>query len=161
MMKTRDDISEVIEDFFIFIKNVYGYKCKKFQSNNKLKFCEVIFKKRNILHKPLTFYVQDQDGVAKRMIYIILRRSKIIIIDNGLDQMFWAEIFITATYITDRIPTKALNSKILFKLFTEECLDLSNFCMYRCAAYCAEYFNRKKLENRSWKGILMGYKAKN
>ena len=33
--------------------------------------------------------------------------------------------------------------------------------MYKCTVYCAEYFNRKKLENRSWKDILINYKTKN
>ena len=75
--------------------------------------------------------------------------------------MFWAEIFIVVIYITNKTSTKTLNSKMPLELFTGEHPDLLNFCVYRYVAYYAEYFNRKKLENRSWKGILVGYKVKN
>ena len=160
-MKTRDDIPEVVEDFFTFIENVYGYKCKKFRSDNELKSCEAIFKKRGILHEPSALYAQNQDGIAERTIRTILGRSRAMMIDSGLDQTFWAEILTAATYITDRTPTKALNGKTPLELFTGERPDLSNLRVYGCAAYCAEYSNRKKLENRSWKGILVGYEAKN
>ncbi|CCX07928.1 Similar to Retrovirus-related Pol polyprotein from transposon TNT 1-94; acc. no. P10978 [Pyronema omphalodes CBS 100304] len=56
-------------------------------------------------------YTQDKNGVAERLIGVIVQRARAMLIDAQAPVEFWAEAVNTAVYIHQRIPSKALSSK--------------------------------------------------
>lgn len=68
-----------------------------------------------------------------------------------------------ACYITNRLPTKALQGKTPYKAWYKRKPEISNLCVYGCNAYVVDYKAKAKgkMAPRSWAGTLVGYEAKN
>ena len=86
-----------------------------------------------------------------------------MLIHAGLPSKLWPEAFSTAYYITNRLPTKALQGKTPFEAWYKRKPDISNLRVYGCDAYVMDYKAKAKgkMAPRSWAGTLVGYEAKN
>ena len=59
-----------------------------------------------------------QNGVAERIIRTITEKVRTLLIDAKLSQEFWGAAVLTATFLINRIPSRALKSNTrLFKKF--------------------------------------------
>ena len=108
-------------------------------------------------------YSQDQDGVAERSIRTIIERARTMLINAGLPAKLWLEALSAACYITNRLPTKALQGKAPFEAWHKRKPDISNLRIYGCDAYVVDYKAKAKgkMAPYSWAGTLVGYEAKN
>ena len=87
---------------------------KKYLSNDMKQFCvdNGITYHLTIPHTP------HLNGVAERVIRSITEKARTLLIDAKLDQSFWGEAVLTATYLINRIPTRALKvNKTPFELW--------------------------------------------
>ena len=86
-----------------------------------------------------------------------------MLIHTGLPSKLWPKTFSTACYITNRLPTKALERKMPFEAWYKKKPNISNLCIYGCNVYIVDYKAKakEKIAPRSWAGILVGYEAKN
>ncbi len=103
------------EPFTIFnqVKTNTGQDLKYFRSDNAGEYqrLQPTFKEKGILWKKSAPYAQDQDGVSKRSIWTVLERARTMLIHAGLPSSLWPEAISAACYITNRLPTKALDGK--------------------------------------------------
>lgn len=67
-----------------------------------------------------------------------------MLIHTGLLSSLWPEAIAAACYITNRLPTKALNEKTPYKAWYKKKPDLFNLCMYSCNAYVVDYHAKSK-----------------
>lgn len=67
-----------------------------------------------------------------------------MLICAGLPSNLCPETILTAYYITNHLPTKALNIKILYKAWYIKKLNLSNHFIYGCNAYIVDYHAKSK-----------------
>lgn len=79
-----------------------------------------------------------------------------------IDKEFWKEAVETSAYLTNRSPASALEwNKTPFELWSGSKPDISNLRVFGCAAHChIPKEHRKKLDNKSWNGIFVGYARK-
>lgn len=86
-----------------------------------------------------------------------------MLIHAGLPSSLWPEVIAAACYITNRLPTKALDSKTPYEAWYEKRPDLGNLRFYGCNAYVVDYHakSKGKMAPRSWIGTLVGYEGKN
>ena len=78
--------------------------------------------------------------------------------DAKLPKKFWAEALVTASYLRNRSPTKALAGKTPYEAWNGEKPHVHHLRVFGCAAY-AHISNdeRKKLDPKSKRCILLGY----
>jgi hypothetical protein len=121
------------------------------------------FKEKGILKEMSAPYAQDQDGVSERSIRTIIERARTMMLQANLPVKLWPEAIAAAVYITNRLPTKALQGKTPYEAWYSEKPDLSNLRVYGCDAYVVDYHakSKGKMAPRSWRGTLVGYQAKN
>lgn len=86
-----------------------------------------------------------------------------MLIHANLPHRLWPEVISAACYITNRLPTKALDGKTLFEAWHGHKPNLSNLQVYSCDTYVVNYHakSKGKMAPRSWAGTLVGYEAKN
>ena len=86
-----------------------------------------------------------------------------MLIHAGLPSKLWPEAVLRACYIINRLLTKALQEKTLFKAWYKRKSDISNLCVYGYDAYVVDYKAKAKgkIAPRSWTGNYVGYEAKN
>ncbi|PZC85295.1 hypothetical protein B5X24_HaOG201791 [Helicoverpa armigera] len=62
-----------------------------------------------IKHQTSTPYTPEQNGLAERMNRTLVERAKCMLFEAKLHKHFWAEAVVTAAYIINRSPSRALN----------------------------------------------------
>lgn len=165
LLKTKDGICDEIPTIINRIEVQTGRPVKALQTDDGKEFkrLETFFKEKGITHETSAAYAQDQDGVAERSIRTILERAKTMMIHANLPHSLWPEAISAACYITNRLPTKALNGLTPHEAWHGHKPDLSNLRVYGCNAYVVDYHAKfkGKMAPRSWARTLVGYEAKN
>lgn len=80
-----------------------------------------------------------------------------MLLDAGLDQRFWGEAVLTATYIQNRVPSKSIGMSP-FERWYKKKPSLEHFRIFGCEAWVqipAE--KRKKMEVKSRKMVFVDY----
>ena len=129
----------------------------EFNSNDFKKFCL----EEGIIHQITTPYTPQLNGVAERMNRTLWEKTLTMIRHSSLPNRFWGEAILTATYLTNRSPTSAIDSnKTPYEVWTGKIPDLSHIRTFGCLAYYhVPTETRKKLDPKSKKTILMGYES--
>ncbi len=112
-LKSKDAICKELGTIFNQVKTYTGQDLKYFQSDNAGEYqgLRPTFKEKSILWEKSALYAQDQDGVSERSIQTVLEGARTMLIHAGLPSSLWPEAIAAACYITNRLPTKALDGK--------------------------------------------------
>ncbi len=86
-----------------------------------------------------------------------------MLIHAGLPSTIWPEAIVAACYITNRLPTKALDGKTFYDAWYKKKPDLANLRVYGCNAYVVDYHaeSKGKMAPQSCIKTLVGYEGKN
>jgi len=85
----------------------------------------------------------SNNGVAERMNRTILDKARRMLLGSSLKKTFWIEVAMTAVYLINRSPTKALEKgKVPAELWYGFRPDVSKLRTFGCVAY----LHKNKLE---------------
>ena len=102
----------------------------------------------------------QQNGVAERMNRTLVESVRSMLIDAHLPHKFWAEALSTAVYLRNRSPTKAVEDKTPYEAWSGGRPNVKHLRVFGCIAYAhVPKDERKKLDSKSRKCILLGYGA--
>ena len=71
--------------------------------------------------------------------------------------MYWGEAVVTAVYILNRSPTKALDGMTLYEACHEQKPAFSHLRVFGCLAFAKELGHIGKLDDRSTPGVFIDY----
>jgi hypothetical protein len=71
--------------------------------------------------------------------------------------VFWGEAVVTAVYILNRSPTKALEGRTPYEAWHGRKPAVSHLQVFGCLAFAKELGHVSKLDNRSTLGVFIGY----
>ena len=122
--------------------------------NNKL---EEFFSSKGIQHQKTVPYTPQQNGAAERLNRTLNERVRAMLEDSQLPDELWAEAATTACYIRNRSPVSG-ESKTPWQLFHGSKPDVKMLRTFGATAYAHVPAQlRKKLDNKSQRGIMVGY----
>lgn len=126
----------------------------EYLSNHMKQFC---FEKGITYHLTIP-YTPHKNGVAERMIRTITEKARTLLIHSKLPKSFWGEAILTATFLVNITPTKAttLKQTPFEKLHGKKPL-LRHLKVFGSTVFVLEKTVTNKFEEKSWKGILVGY----
>lgn len=156
--------SDVFETFVRFQKRAErftGLKIKAIRSDNGLEYLNAKFKdycsETGIVHECTNTFSPEMNGVSERYNYTIADGIKVLLEDSKLSKGFWAEAALYFTYTWNRLCHKH-HDKTPFELYGGRKPSLRHTKPFGCRAYLGiPRQRRNKLENRSKRGILVGY----
>ncbi len=113
--------SEALEKLHNFLSaHVSIGKCKALCSNHGGEYTGKKFssylQNHSIEHLPTEPYMPELNGVVEQFNCTIFSMVCPMLLDSGLPKAYWAEALLTATYIYNCAPHKALHHKTPFKL---------------------------------------------
>lgn len=173
-----DDYTRVVMVFLIRAKSEVFEKFKIYQSrvethfNNKIErlrcdgggeYCSNVFKQylkeRGVVVEYTAAYNPEQTGVAERMNRTIMDRVRSMMAEANADDKLWGEAVMAATYLVNRSPTVALNSKTPFEMYFGRKPDVGNLRVWGCRAYVhvPKQRRKKKIANVAVPGMMVGY----
>lgn len=98
------------------------------------------------------------NGVSERMVRTITEKARSMINGAELHKQFWGEAVLTAVYLINITPTKALHFiQTPFEMWHGRKPQLKYLKVFGATVYVHNKNTKTKFDNKSWKGILVGY----
>ncbi len=159
ILKSKDAICKELGTIINQVKTDTGQDLKYFRSDNAGEYqgLQPTFQKKGILWEKSAPYTQDQDDVSERSIRTVLERAKTMLIHTRLSSSPWPEAIVAACYITNHLPTKAVDGKTPYETWYKKKPDFANLRVYGCNAYVVDYHakSKGKMAPRSLIGTLV------
>jgi hypothetical protein len=83
--------------------------------------------------------------------------ARALLKQRGMPAVFWGEVVVTAVYILNRSPTKALNGRTPYEAWHGRKPAVSHLRVFGCLAFGKELGHIGKLDDRSTLGVFIGY----
>ena len=110
-------------------------------------------------HQTTVRYSPQQNGRAERLNRTLLEKTRCILFEAKLPKKMWAEAITTANYLRN-VTATSVDDKTPYEAFHKVKPDLSLLKVFGCLAHVhIPKARRKKLDERSFKAIFVGYEA--
>jgi hypothetical protein len=102
-------------------------------------------------------YSPQQNGVVERRNQTVVEMARALLKQWGMPAVFWGGAVVTAVYILNRSPTKALNGRTPYKAWHGRKLAVSHLRVFGCLAFGKELGHIGKLDDKSTLGVFISY----
>jgi transposase InsO family protein len=158
---------EVHECFFKF-RNIFerdGRQIKSIQTDGGREYHKQmadLCTETGIHHEETAPYTPEQNSVAERANQTICERIRAILAETKLPKELWAEIAYAIAHLKNRSPTSVLNGMTPYKALYGKKPDVSHLVAIGTKLFVHTPKNKtKKLDSRSFEGIMVGYGGSN
>ena len=163
-MRTKHQAFEKFLEFKNHTEKQTGCTLKAYHTDGGGEFNSKVFKdyhKANgIKWIPSAPYTPEQNGVAERLNYTLMSSVRSILSSMKLPRALWAEILKAVVYLKNRSP--ANDGVTPYERLHGIKPDLAHLRVLGSRAWVhIPKESRKKLDDRSWQGIHVGYEATN
>ena len=126
--------------------------------NSPPKSFEAHLKACGIRHELTTPKTPEQNGAAERLNCTLVETTRVMLLDSGLHQKFWAEAISTAAYLRNRSPTSAVEGVTPHEAWYGRKPRVEHLRVFGCTAYVhVPKDERGKLDSKTKKCTLLGY----
>ncbi|CAA0825713.1 cysteine-rich RLK (RECEPTOR-like protein kinase) 8 [Striga hermonthica] len=120
----------------------------------KNRFCE----DEGVNHQLTGGYAPEQNGVSERKNRTVQEMARTMLAEKNMPKEFWAEAVYTAVYLLNRCPTKAAHNKTPIEAWSGRKPSAQHLRVFGSICYVhIPKEKRHKLEEKSEKGIFLGY----
>jgi hypothetical protein len=102
-------------------------------------------------------YSPQQNGVVERRNQTVVGMTLALLKQRGMPAVFWGEAVVTAVYILNRSPTKALNGMTPYEAWHGRKPAVSHLWVFGCLTFTKELGHISKLDDRSTSRVFIGY----
>jgi histone deacetylase 1/2 len=118
------------------------------------------FQNIGIAHRVSCPYAHQQNGLVERKHRHIVEVGLALLANASMPLKFWDEAFLTATYLINILPSKAINFHTPTELIIKETPDYTSLRIFGCACRPnLRPYNTRKLSFRSTRCVFLGYSA--
>ncbi|KAK3930023.1 Copia protein [Frankliniella fusca] len=140
-------------------KKIFNFRCDnggEFVNRNMRQ----LFAEKGIEYEPTIPNTPENNGVAERLNRTLLEKARCMLLGSSLRKSFWIESLLTAVYLLNRSPTRALDGdKVPAELWYGVRPNLQKLRVFGCNAYVCKSKEQcaGKFDSRSKKCFLLGY----
>lgn len=162
-LKSKDQVVEKFKDYCKVMNSILGgATIRRLHTDGGGEFVGKTLgdycKRMGILQTNSGPYTPEQNGIAERSNRTVVEMARSMRIGAGLGKEFWAVACENAVHTLNRLPSTAIGGDTPYwKIFGKDA-RLDYFRIFGCRAYVHVYdHERKKLDPKAWRGILIGY----
>ncbi|GJS56981.1 putative ribonuclease H-like domain-containing protein [Tanacetum coccineum] len=161
-LTTKDETSEILNNFIKEIENLVDKKVKIIKSNNgtefKNKVMDAFCKEKGIKREYSIARTPQQNGVAERRNRTLIEAAKTMLVDSKLPTIFWAEAVSIACYVQNRVLVAKPHNKTPYELFRGFKPALSFMRPFGChVTIINTLYSLGKFYGKSDEGFFVGY----
>jgi transposase InsO family protein len=166
LLKSKHEVLDVIPKFSKMIITQFNTQVKVFHSDNGREFknqsLAKFFEENGILHQTSCTYTPQQNGTAERKNRHILEVARALCFAMHVPKRFWADAVMTATFLINRMPARAIDYQTPFRMLSQfySIPSALNICprVFGCVCYIHVHSHqRDKLDPRALKCVFLGY----
>ncbi|CAD7085369.1 unnamed protein product [Hermetia illucens] len=150
----KDFVAKSEAHFDLKVVNLYSDNGGEYLSNEMKDYC---------CEKGITYHLTvprtpQLNGVSERMVRTITEKVRSMIISACMDKIFWCDAVLTATYLINITPTRALKqTKTPYEMWHGKKPQIKYLKIFGSTVFVHNKNSRTKFDDKSWKGILIGY----
>lgn len=163
LMASKDQVLHIFREYEALVTAHFGSRISRLRTDNGGEFVndemQRFCRNKGIAMETTIPYSPQQNGVSERMNRTLMERARAILAESGFGKEMWGEAVYTATYITNRCPTAAVDvNKTPYELWTGRKPNVSKLRIFGCAAYThIPKQLRTKLDPKGRKLYMVGY----
>jgi len=163
-MKLKSEVADIFGTWLKLVENQCEKKVKVLRSDNGTEYTSDKFKEfcedAGIEHQYTTVYTPQQNGVSERKNRTIMEMARCLLFEKKVPKMFWAELVNTATYLLNRLPTRALDNKTPYEAMRGSKPSVQHLKVFGGVCYSqVPKEKRAKLDEKAEIGVFMGYSS--
>ncbi|CAH2090566.1 unnamed protein product [Euphydryas editha] len=158
----KSDVFSVFKDFVTKSEAKFNYKLVNLYSDNGREYLSTDMK-NYCIERGITYHLTvprtpQQNGVSERMVRTITEKARSMLNGAKLEKVFWGDAVLTAVYLINITPTKALKEfPTPFELWHNRKPTIKYLKVFGSTVYVHNKTSTSKFDDKSWKGILVGY----
>ncbi|GJU08231.1 putative ribonuclease H-like domain-containing protein [Tanacetum coccineum] len=161
-LTTKDETSEILENFIKEIENLVDLKVKIIRSDNGTEFKNKVMddfcREKGIKREYSVARTPQQNGVAERRNRTLIEVARIMLADSNLPTTFWAEAVSTACYVQNRVLVVKPHNKTPYELFRGFKPALSFMRPFGCHVTILNTLDSLgKFDGKGDEGFFVGY----
>jgi hypothetical protein len=161
-LRQKSDTFPTLSHFFAWVSTQFGDTIWSIQCDNGREFynnvSRDIFLSRGVHLRMSCPYTSPQNGRAERMIRTMNDVLRSLLFQASLPAPYWAEALTTATYLLNRLPTKAVAHPTPYFALFDIHPSYDHLRVFRCACYPnLASTTPHKLAPRSTRCVFFGY----
>lgn len=161
LLRAKSDVCATVTSYIKQIENHWSQKVCKIRLDNGGEFVCKEFKRfcddRGISLDYTPAYTPQLNSHAERLGRTLMDKTRALLFDaSHLGKEMWGEALLTATYLLNRSPTKAVKTTPA-KMWFKKKPDLSRLRVFGSICYAKNLKYVKKLDSKTKKYIFIGY----
>lgn len=161
LLKQKDEAADKIEEFIHLCNTQFGRKPKILRTDQGREYLstklQTFLKNNGIVHQTTTPYSPQQNGLTERKNRCLMEMTRCMLIEADLSHTYWGAIVITANYLQNRLPSKAID-RTPFEFWFGRIPDIHHLHMFGCKAFMhIPDEKRRKLNEKAVKLYFVGY----
>ena len=158
----KSDVFSVFQDFVAKSTALFNSKLVHLYIDNGREYLSTEMK-NYCVQKGISYHLTvprtpQLNGVSERMVRTITEKARAIICGASLQKVFWGEAVLTATYLINLTPTKALKcNKTPYEMWHNKKPQIKYLRVFGSTVFTHNKIRKTKFDEKSWKGILVGY----
>ena len=165
-LKNKSEVFDVFVKFYNLIVTQFHAKPKILRSDNGGEYMnkqmENFFTTHGLIHQTSCRHTPQQNGIAERKNHTLLEIGRALMFEAHVPPYFWSEAIASATYLTNRLPSKILQFRTPLEVLSTHTTIPSFHSLPPRIFGCVVYVHlpkpaRTKLEPRAVKCIFVGY----
>jgi hypothetical protein len=160
LLKMKSDVYQVFLNFQNFVERQFQCEIKTMQTDwgGEYKKLNSFFQKIGIVHHVSCPHAHQQNDSAEIKHRHIVEVGLALLANASMSLKFWDEAFLTATYLTNILPSKVLDFDTPTKRLHGHDPDYSMLRIFGCACWPnLRPYNTRKLAFHSTRRVFLGY----
>lgn len=162
LLRHKSDVFKMFKDFLAKSEAHFNLKLAHLNCDNGREYLSNEFKSfcadRGIQYHLTVPYTPQQNPIAERMNKSLTEKARAMIHGAELNKELWGEAILTAAYLLNLSPTKALRiNKTPYEMWHNKKAKLDHLKIFGSTVYVHDKIQKSKFDKRSMKGILVGY----
>lgn len=160
--RLKSEVFTTFKKFKVLVETQSENKIKAIRSDRGGKYASQEFtqflEEKGIQRQFTVSYTPQQNGVAERRNITLLEMACAMLKAQGMPDKFWSEAVFTAAYLQNRLSIKSLNKKTPLEVWSDHKPSVSHLKVFGCICHIlVPEEKRKKLDEKSRKGVFIGY----
>ena len=162
LLKSKDKVTDKFIEFKELVEKQTSRQIKNFRTDNGGEFInkrlDDYLKSNGIWHEKIIPFTSEQNCVAERLNRTLVERVRCMLLKTILPEELWGEALMTAIYLKNRAPTKAVEKMTPYEAWSGLKPDLSHLRVFCCKALAhIPDCRRTKFDKKTEEFIFVGY----
>ncbi|CAN0825128.1 Retrovirus-related Pol polyprotein from transposon TNT 1-94 [Linum grandiflorum] len=162
LMKQKSETGALLTTFCTMVRSQFNGQVRRIRADNGLEFqsnyIRTYYQEHGIILETSCTDTPQQNGVVERKHRHLLEMARALRFQANLPIKFWGECILTAAYLINRLPLKAIADQVPYNILFGTSPTYDHLRVFGCLAYAHNNKQHKdKFDERGCPGVFVGY----